>query len=82
MVVDLNPTLRGWYGYFKHAHRPTFRRLDEFLRRRLRAWLRKQEQRPGFGRCHADHRRWPNHFFVTAGLFTLYLAWQTEKHSR
>ncbi|MGH8755614.1 MAG: group II intron maturase-specific domain-containing protein [Burkholderiales bacterium] len=82
MVEDLNPLLRGWFGYFKHAHRSTFRRLDEFLRRRLRAWLRKREKRPGFGRCHADNKRWPNTFFAAAGLFTLLPAWQAEKHSR
>ena len=29
----------------------TFRSLDGFIRRRLRALLRKQEKRPGFGRC-------------------------------
>ncbi|MGH8547010.1 MAG: group II intron maturase-specific domain-containing protein [Methylococcales bacterium] len=93
MVADLNPTLRGWFGYFKHTHRSTFRRLEGllkatvcdwtgFLRRRLRAWLRKREKRPGFGRCHADNKRWPITFFAAAGLFTLFPAWQAEKHSR
>jgi RNA-directed DNA polymerase len=24
IVADLNRTLRGWFGYFKHAHRPIF----------------------------------------------------------
>ncbi|MGH8549384.1 MAG: hypothetical protein ACRERU_12460, partial [Methylococcales bacterium] len=53
-----------------------------FLRRRLRAWLRKREKRPGFGRCHADNKRWPNTFFAAAGLFTLFPAWQDQRHSR
>jgi RNA-directed DNA polymerase len=48
-VVDLNPLLRGWFGYFKHAHHTTFDKLDGFARRRLRAVLRKQEKRPGQG---------------------------------
>jgi len=71
IIADLNPMLRGWYGYFKHAHRWTFPQVDGFVRRRLRALLRKQEKRPGLGRCHADHRRWPNVYFATAGLFTM-----------
>lgn len=81
-VADLNPMLRGWFGYFKHAHPHTFEAADKFVRRRLRAVLRKQEKRPGFGRCLADHQRWPNAFFATAGLFALHIAWQTARHPR
>ena len=29
IVTDLNRTLRGWFGYFKHAHHFTFERLGE-----------------------------------------------------
>lgn len=76
IVADLNPLLRGWFGYFKHATAATlYGVLDGFVRRRLRAILRKQEKRPGNGRCRADHQRWPNAFFATHGLFTL-----TEAH--
>ncbi len=71
IIADLNPMLRGWFGYFKHAHHAPFADLDGFMRRRLRALLRKQHKRPGFGRCQADHQRWPNAFFAEAGLFTL-----------
>jgi RNA-directed DNA polymerase len=81
-VADLNPMLRGWFGYFKHAHPHTFEAADKFVRRRLRAVLRKQEKRPGFGRCLADHQRWPDAFFATAGLFALHIAWQTARHPR
>ena len=82
IVADLNPMLRGWFGYFQHAHEYTFQPLDGFIRRRLRALLRKQEKRPGFGRCHADHQRWPIAFFAAAGLFAFYPAWQSERDSR
>ncbi len=34
IIADLNPMLRGWYGYFKHAHRWTFPQVDGFVRRR------------------------------------------------
>jgi RNA-directed DNA polymerase len=63
----LNPTLRGWFNYFKHAHPMTFSRMDSFVRRRLRAILRKQEKRPGMGRCREDHQRWPNKFLLLTG---------------
>jgi RNA-directed DNA polymerase len=82
IIADLNPTLRGWFGYFKHAHSSTFRKLDGFIRRRLRALLRKQEKRPGIGRCLADQQRWTNAFFAAAGLFALHPAWQAERDSR
>lgn len=82
IVADLNPVLRGWFGYFKHAHPYTFPAVDGFVRRRLRALLRKQERRPGFGRCLADQTRWTNAFFAEAGLFALYPAWLAARHSR
>jgi RNA-directed DNA polymerase len=82
IIDDLNPSLRGWFGYFKHAHPRTFIVLDKFIRRRLRSLLRKQEKRPGFGRCQADHQRWPNAFFATAGLLALHTAWLEARHSR
>ena len=82
VIVDLNRTLRGWFGYFKYAHRFTFDAVDGFVRRRLRAMLRKQAKRPGRGQCLADHQLWPNAFFANAGLFALHTAWQTARRSR
>jgi RNA-directed DNA polymerase len=82
VIGDINPTLRGWYGYFQHATPGVFRAIDGFVRRRLRAILRKQEKRPGFGRCKADHQRWPNAFFAAHGLFTLQTAHASARHSR
>ena len=71
IIADVNPMLKGWFGYFKHAHPLHLRGVDGFIRRRLRALLRKQQKRPGFGRCQADHVRWPNAFFAELGLFTM-----------
>jgi RNA-directed DNA polymerase len=82
VIVDLNRTLRGWFGYFRQAHYRTFDILDGFIRRRLRALLRKQEKRPGRGKCRADHQRWPNAYFADAGLFALHTAWHTARQSR
>ena len=81
-VKALNPVLKGWFGYFKHAHRSVMAEVDGFVRRRLRAMLRKQQKRPGFGRSLNDHKQWPNTFFAAAGLFALDTAWQTARHPR
>ena len=82
IVVDLNRTLKGWFGYFKHAHPRVFTELDTMVRRRLRALLLKQERRRGFGNDRRDHRRWPNAYFANAGLFALHTAWQAARQSR
>src|ERR1700730_17593544 len=82
IIDDLNPMLRGWFGYFKQAAPSIHRHLDGFIRRRLRAILRKQEKRPGFGRCPNDHQRWPNTFFADLGLFTLSTARYHARHPR
>jgi RNA-directed DNA polymerase len=76
IVAEINPMLRGWFNYFQHAHPMTFSGADGFTRRRLRAILRKQEKRPGLGKCLDDHKRWPKAFFADMGLFTM-----TEAHA-
>jgi RNA-directed DNA polymerase len=74
IISGLNPMLRGWFNYFKDAVPSELRLLDSFIRRRLRAIRRKQEKRPGFGRCIDDHQRWPNAYFASLGLFTMTTA--------
>ena len=82
VIADLNRTLRGWFGYFKHAHPRIFSVLDKLIRRRLRAMLRRQTRRSGFGKARSDHQRWPNAYFANAGLFALHAAWQSARQPR
>ncbi len=82
IIADLNRTLRGWFRYFQHAHPRAFIVLDKFIRRRLRAVLRRQAHRPGFGATCDDHRLWSNAFFANAGLLALHTAWQNARYSR
>ena len=82
VIASLNPTLKGWFAYFKQAHRYTFSSVDGFVRRRLRAMLRKQKHRPGQGRCLNDHKQWPNAFFADLGLFTMSAAHHLARQSR
>lgn len=82
VVDDLNRTLRGWFGYFKHAHPSIFLELDQMIRRRLRAMLRKQARGRSVGNDRADHLQWPNAYFANAGLFALHTAWQSARRPR
>jgi len=75
IIADVNRTLGGWFEYFKHSHRPTFRLMDGWIRRRLRSLLRKRLGYKGMSKIHgADHQRWPNAFFAEHGLFSLQKA--------
>jgi RNA-directed DNA polymerase len=71
IIAKANPILRGWHGYFRTSHRTGLSGPDGWLRRRLRALLRKREKRPGYGLSEADSRRWPNRWFAGQGLFSL-----------
>lgn len=71
IIAQANPILRGWYGYFRESLPTGLQRPDGWLRRRLRALLRKREKRPGYGLGEADSRRWPNQWFAEQGLFSL-----------
>lgn len=83
IIDSLNPMLKGWFAYFKHAHPYTYRRLDQFIRRRLRSILLKQTtKRSGHGLTRANHHRWPNSFFAEAGLLALHTAWLNARCSR
>jgi RNA-directed DNA polymerase len=73
IINDVNQTLRGWFGYFKHSCRGTFRPLDGWVRMRLRSILRRRDHHVGRGRG-SDHQRWPNSFFAARGLFSLEVA--------
>lgn len=81
IIADLNRTLHGWFTYFQHSHPRTFERLDGWIRRRLRAILRRRAGGRGSGRGR-DHQRWPNAFFAARGLFTLHAAYETVRQSR
>tara|TARA_B100000315_G_scaffold116977_1_gene107251 strand:+ start:447 stop:1667 length:1221 start_codon:yes stop_codon:yes gene_type:complete len=80
IIQQTNPKLRGWFEYFKHSNRRTFRRLDSWIRMRLRSILRKRVGLRGRGRGQ-DHHRWTNAFFATHGLFSLTAAYESIHQS-
>lgn len=73
VIADVNKTLRGWFEYFKHSTKATFRELDGWVRMRLRSLLRRRLGRKGRGRG-SDHQLWPNAFFAANGYFSLEAA--------
>lgn len=75
IITDLNRTLKGWFGYFKHSNWWVFRELDQWIRMRLRSILRKREGKRGRGRG-SDHQRWPNAYFAEMGLFSMLTAYR------
>jgi RNA-directed DNA polymerase len=80
IVADLNRTLPGWFGYFKHAKASELSGIDGWIRMRLRSVLRKRRGLEGRGRG-IDHRRWPNRYFTKLGLFCLLEARESESTS-
>lgn len=81
-IQKLNPVLKGWFGYFKHAHKYTFNTLDAFVRRRLRAILLKQNKKRGCANSKSASFRWKNAYFAERGLFSLHEAYVTASQSR
>lgn len=80
IIATLNTRLAGWFGYFKHCHKFVFKRLDQWIRMRLRSILRKRAHLKGRGRG-SDHQRWPNKYFADLGLFSLSEAWISARQS-
>ena len=80
IITNVNCSARGWFGYFKHSHKTTFKPLDQWLRTRLRSILRRRGKRRGRAR-RRDHRQWPNRFFSERGLFSFVVAYGTARQS-
>jgi RNA-directed DNA polymerase len=78
IVAKLNPILRGWYGYFRHASAEALGDLDGWVRGRLRSILRKRHRGKGKGRGR-DHHRWGNRYFAELGLFCLEVTRAQER---
>ncbi len=83
IIADLNPMLRGWFEYFKHAYKTTFNSNDGFVRRRLRAiLLKRNNKKKCFGKNLNAHKQYRNTYFAKLGLFTSHEAWVVACQSR
>jgi len=70
IIEEINEVSEGWFEYFKHSVHPRLRRVDQFIRQRLRGILR---ERRGLGGPpgRKDNMRWPIAFFEDHGLFSM-----------
>ena len=80
IILNINRTLRGWYGYFKHSCRQTFRQIDTWVRGRLRTLMRKRTKRSGLAKGE-DHIRYRISLFEDLRLFNLTTAHDLEGQS-
>ena len=80
IIANVNRRAQGWFGYFKHSHKTTFKPLDQWLRTRLRSILRRRHKRRGRAR-RRDHREWPNAFFTAQGLYSFVSAHAAVRQS-
>ena len=70
LAARINPKLRGWYGYFKQSHPASLISMDQWVRQRLRAILKKRRKRRGRAKGR-DYHRWPLRYFAKLGLYSL-----------
>ena len=76
-IRRINPTLKGWYAYFKQATPQSLKAMDSWVRDRMRAILRRRRGWKGKAQK-PDRYRWPNRYFRALGLFCLEEAQKNE----
>jgi RNA-directed DNA polymerase len=70
IIAEINPTLRGWYGYFKYSLPTAMVRVDEWVRERMRHILRRRHKRQGMVKG-SERTEYPVAWFAEQGLFNL-----------
>ena len=80
IITGLNHALRGWFAYFRSVHWTVHKKLDQMVRRRLRAIMEKNRGVTSWGGGSA-HTHWPNDHFADRGLFSLEAAHRNSIHS-
>jgi RNA-directed DNA polymerase len=70
IAAEINPMLKGWYGYFKYSLPSAMQGADEWVRERIRHIIRRRQKRKGMvkGRERVEY---PNAWFAAQGLFSL-----------
>lgn len=83
IIGQLNPILRGWFGYFRYSFHNVMYDVDGYVRRRLRDLLRHRRNKRWYKLSTRRRRhlaktpalspthQWPDAFFDANGLFCL-----------
>ena len=69
IAAELNRSLIGWFGYFRHCRGTIYKDLDAKIRSRLRRLLLKRHRKNP--KRLPRQQRWPNAYFAKAGLYSL-----------
>jgi len=70
IIQELNPTLKGWYGYFRTSLPKALGEVDGWVRRRLRSIERYRKKRTGISKGR-ENVAYTNRWFEERGLFAL-----------
>ncbi|QAU23065.1 hypothetical protein EO087_02885 [Dyella sp. M7H15-1] len=81
LIEDINPWLRGVFGYFKHADERVLANRDAHIRYRLRRILAYRIGWRGSAKHLRAHQRWRSNYFAACGLFSSITARQAILHS-
>ena len=70
IIIEINPILKGWFGYFKFSVPSAMRDADQWVRERIRQIVRRRHKRRGI--VHGRERiEYPNRWFETQGFYSL-----------
>jgi RNA-directed DNA polymerase len=70
IIAEINPTLKGWYAYFKESMPKSLEDMDGWVRQRLRSLVRRRKKRQGISKGREDVEM-PNQWFAERGLFSM-----------
>jgi RNA-directed DNA polymerase len=79
ILQRVNTVLRGFFAYFRRSVRTPLQALDQWVRARVRAILRRRSHRRGRARGQ-DHVVWTNATLEDLGLFSLARALEQTTH--
>ena len=70
IIIEINPILKGWLGYFKFSVPSAMRDADQWVRERIRQIVRRRHKRRGIVKGR-ERIEYPNRWFETQGFYSL-----------
>jgi RNA-directed DNA polymerase len=70
IIIEINPILKGWFGYFKFSVPNAMRDTDKWVRERIRQIVRRRHKRRGIVKGR-ERIEYPNRWFETQGFYSL-----------
>jgi RNA-directed DNA polymerase len=70
IIIEINPILKGWFGYFKFSVPSAMRDADQWVRDRIRQIVRRRHKHRGIVKGR-ERIEYPNRWFETQGFYSL-----------